>query len=371
MPSSPYIPAPGTPIADEGANSLRQVIGDLAASAMGSPLVDVQGAGAMAGPGGLQLSLDVPPQIELFEVTQRWSSDVSQMDHKDYMPTKCAWTKAKKVFFCTDRSWTKLDDTTDDVFETIWHNSGYQIDSIDPNRAMPAYMQDAAHKSFMPAVGVGQWCWCLFEEESGVWIVLQPFEDIIRVKLTADWYACKSSTGRIQIASADANDPATAFDSGYELTVYDPLGVIKNDFLALTSSSSGGVPEWYIPAGSYAYVKRFADNNAWEPLRFMPGCGGSSSSSSSSSSGSSSSSSGSSSSSSGVSGGRCWIGTNAGLVAHKRPHTTTEDYADCSLVHVGLPGCGMAVDDAGHVLGWWSWSNVWFSPWGIAEPPQT
>ena len=61
------------------------------------------------------------------------------------------------------------------------------------------------------------------------------------------------------------------------MTVYDPLGAIANDFLS-PSDSSGN---WYMPAGTYAIVKRFADDNAWEPLRFMPGCVTSSSGSSS------------------------------------------------------------------------------------------
>ena len=114
----------------------------------------------------------------------------------------------------------------------------------------------AAAYQFMPAAGPGQWVWCLYDESAGVWVMLQPFEDIIRVQLAEDWYACNSAAANILIAAGDAEE-WLGFTTGYAVTVYDPLGAIANDLLAASDSSGN----WYMPAGTCAIVKRFADDN--------------------------------------------------------------------------------------------------------------
>ena len=137
----------------------------------------------------------------------------------------------------------------------IWHNAGLQLDSVDPDRDMPADLEN--NNAFMPAAGPGQWVWCYYDEGPGCWVMLQPFEDVIRVKLTADWHACGQGTG-ILIARGNA-DEWLGFDEGYELELYDPLGVIATDLYAFGKNSAG---QAYMPAGICAYVKRFADDNS-------------------------------------------------------------------------------------------------------------
>ena len=84
----------------------------------------------------------------------------------------------------------------------VWAPAGYQLDSVDGDRNMPDGMQGSSQ--FMPAAGNGAWVWCFYDEGPGCWVVLQPFEDIIRVQLTEDWYACCNAQASILIASGDA-----------------------------------------------------------------------------------------------------------------------------------------------------------------------
>ncbi len=245
---------------------------------------------------------------------------------------------------------------------SVWHNAGYQIDSTDPDRAMPDGL--AAAYQFMPAAGPGQWVWCFLDETVGLWVMLQPFEDIIRVQLAEDWYACDSAAANILIALGDA-DEWLGFATGYAVTVYDPLGAIANDLLAVSDSSGN----WYMPAGTCAIVKRFADDNAWEPLRFMPGqCP--TSSSSSSSSGSSGSSSGSSGSSSGIEssgsgsggGGACACQMLCPVCVDNEGRVVGGYVA--SLVNTGGgSGCSSGTSSFDLVV-----SGTWWSPIGCPEP---
>ena len=234
--------------------------------------IDAEGGSAKRDP-------DVP-QIALFEITGKFAPG-SPTDGTPNPPYG-NWYSARRRRSSTipPAKWSTPRDAGDEdtvpLEVSVWHNAGYQIDSTDPDRAMPDGL--AAAYQFMPAAGPGQWVWCFLDETVGLWVMLQPFEDIIRVQLAEDWYACDSAAANILIALGDA-DEWLGFATGYAVTVYDPLGAIANDLLAVSDSSGN----WYMPAGTCAIVKRFADDNAWEPLRFMPGqCPTSSSSSSSS-----------------------------------------------------------------------------------------
>ncbi len=165
----------------------------------------------------------------------------------------------------------------------------------------------AAAYQFMPAAGPGQWVWCHFDEAAGIWVMLQPFEDIIRVQLAEDWYACDSATANILIANGDA-DEWLGFATGYAVTAYDPLGTIANDPLSLRDSSGN----CYMPARTCAILKRFADDNAWEPLRFMPG--------------------------------QCASGSGSAASGSGTPPCTPPAGATCSYVELeGAPGCWIEV----------------------------
>ena len=307
----PNLPAPGTPIHPTGRNSMRGMMQELATAAESAPPGTMLQNG-IAGTFGIQETQESRPQIAVYQVMTRWSpgsGSGSSSSGIAFTPQNCASAKAKLVYFLQNGIWQKLSDSVDPIYETIYHPLGYQIDSTDPYRAMPASLQSAPE--FMPAIGVGQFVWCFFDETAGVWQVLEPFEDIVRVQLVSNWYACSKTTGNILIANVDIvpgsgsssgtgqSYQCLSFQTGYAITVYDPIGTIENDPLAEFDIVKN---QGYIPAGMTAYVKRMADANSWEPLKFGQSCvcAGSSSSSGSSGSGSSGSSSSGSSSSSGV-----------------------------------------------------------------------
>ena len=266
MPCLPKLPPPGTPIASTGRNSLRGVVQELAAAAQAAPVIDFQGPiSAVAGPGGLQINAADPPRLAVFQVVDRWYAYPAD----DNLPQQAAFARAKPVYYFAGQGiWQAAVDAPE---TTIWHPCGYPLDSVDPARATPAALQNT--RQFMPKIGIGQWCWCCFDAGSAAWQVLDGFEDIVRVRLAEDWYACGAAAAVLRIATADIDaDDGPGFADGPAIEVYDPLGTIAESLLAVQDDDG----DFYIPAGNHAYVKRFADDNAWEPLRFMPGdCAGS------------------------------------------------------------------------------------------------
>ena len=111
----------------------------------------------------------------------------------------------------------------------IWHNAGLQLGSVDSSRELPIALEEA--DVYMPAAGNGQWVWCLYDEGPGCWVVLQPFEDIIRVRFTQNFYACQSATAVLVLAPNDITLD-TSFYTSAGLVVYDPLNTITYDIWA-------------------------------------------------------------------------------------------------------------------------------------------
>jgi len=278
------IPSPGAPLV-----GLSKLLSGIAETANRD---DMPAAGTFGGDG---TNILPTPQVSigLFQVTSRWSGG-SLPDGLTWplLPDidQWQWAAATRVEYYPDTAaWNTPSGADDDVTVPeniyLWHQAGLPPGSVDPDRDLPEEMQTAG--DFVPAVGVGQWIWCFYDEGPGCWVALQPFEDILRVKLTSDWYACGTATADILISLGDA-DEWMGFDTGCAIVVYDPVGIIANAPAAVQSTCSGssGQSTAYIPAGTIAIVKRFADTNAWEPLG---GFGSLCASSSSGSSGSSSS----------------------------------------------------------------------------------
>ena len=143
----------------------------------------------------------------------------------------------------------------------------------------------------------------------------------------------RSATATILIANGDADD-WLGFSTGHAVTVYDPLGAIANDLLSACDSAGN----WYMPAGACAVVKRFADDNAWEPLRFMPG--------------------------------DCAAGITSGSSSGDGPSgsgTPGTSGPDCACTTIAAPQ-GICVDAEGRVIGVWTSSGAWWSPIGAPQP---
>ncbi len=284
MPTRPDIPPPGTPLSTPG--QLHDVLDWLAAGAGRQDwpqhgIVATEGTATTPGP---QVSL------ALFKLTGRWTNAALPAGQSwPYQPSPANWHYAPATrveYYPAAGTWNTAADQGDTATAAesgyVWHQAGLQLGSADPARSLPAAIEAAG--DFMPAVGNGQWVWCFYDEGPGCWVVLQPFEDIVRVKLTQDLYACGWATAVILLAANDITS-GDGFYTSAQLTVYDPLGVVAASLAARQDSAGHS----YVPAGTPCYVKRFADDNAWEPLLFGTSpCSSSSSGSSSGSSGSSS-----------------------------------------------------------------------------------
>ncbi|MGO9114401.1 MAG: hypothetical protein ACLP9L_34730 [Thermoguttaceae bacterium] len=296
MLSRPQIPPPGSPLPPPGSpGALGQVLTEIASAAAREDAPNnglVGRAGTYTAP---------PPQtsIALFQLTGNFNDDDLADGQTWPFQPDASWFHANATrveYYSGAQQWDIPLSSGDSssgtsVPETacVWHNAGCQIDSVDHDREMPAAMQGSGQ--FMPAVGSGAWVWCFYDEGPGCWVVLQPFEDIIRVQLTTNWYACCKADANILIATGDApsdsgssssgttDTSCVVFNTGYTVACYDTVNAITNDPNAVFDPILG---LYYIPSGNTAVVKRFADDNAWEPLRFSgavcTACCGSSSS---------------------------------------------------------------------------------------------
>ena len=210
---------------------------------------------------------------------------------------------------------------------------------------------------------------------------------IERVILTEDWYACTWVTGILEAYDIQTKQTypqgPVEFDqnnsASFTVALYDPGGIITWELIAREDDNG----ELFVPSGSIVTCWQPEDSpdGHWEPLAFGSPCELSSSESSESESSSEESASGSEESASGseseeassIGAERCWIGEpeyGGGLPYHKQPNKIDAPYATCGTIYVGTVTCGLAVDDAGHVIGWWNRTGAWFSPWGYAEPNQ-
>ena len=168
-----------------------------------------------------------PPQcsIGLFQLTSNFAAG----------PPSPAWTSApNSKWFCASAARVEYypsnaspanqwetpsgqedDDTTAEEIQ-IWAPAGYQIDSGDDTRTLPAAMQAVSPTpSFYPPACDGCWVWCFYDEGPGCWVVLQPFEDIISIELKTDLAVGGSATAYPMLP--DESDANTALT----ITVYD------------------------------------------------------------------------------------------------------------------------------------------------------
>lgn len=65
---------------------------------------------------------------------------------------------------------------------------------------------------------------------------------------------------------------------------------------------------------------------------------------------------------------KCWVGILDGVPFHKTPDCEANEEASCESYYRVQYSCGSVFDDAGHLVGGFNGSNVWSSPWDIADP---
>ncbi len=157
----------------------------------------------------------------------------------------------------------------------------------------------------------------------------QP-ETIGVAQLTANLYACQSAAANIL-----GFNPDTSQFLGGAIVVTDLAGMVNGSLLA-----TGAPGLAYIPSGCTVAWKYFNDSGLFVPLGFGEFCAGSSGSSGSGSSGSS----GSGSSGSSGSGSSGSSGSSA---------------CACTKLIFGEAPCGLCVNSAGQIMGYWDSSGTW------------
>lgn len=229
-----------------------------------------------------------PQPLGLFEITsESWTYHAAATVRGE--PAMWHYATARPVYFgAGDGNWAAAGDLRE---VRIWHPHGYPPDKRDDMRA------PLKHK-FMPQYGEGDWCWCVYNHQSGHWEVLDKYEDVWRFQLTEPMASCGQATAKLLLLAEESPDfcnPPQCTATDVCFSVSDPLGVASASVGVAQSDGEGG---YFVPAGTTGYAKRFSDTGTWEVIQFGTCPCQSSSSSSSSSSDSSSSSSDSSESSS-------------------------------------------------------------------------
>jgi hypothetical protein len=222
----------------------------------------IMGANVRTGPDGT--TVITPPAkkgIALFKLVENFNQTALPSGQASPLQPAVAWyhAKAQRVIYWPTAPrgpwWNTQDDegqtVTPEETTYVWHQAGYQLDSVDPDRNMPdAMLTYFGGQQFMPGYGAGTWVWCMWDDGPQCWVVVSHFEDIIRVQLTTDFYAWSTASAAILISATNAdgttNDGTTSpapitpsptstisFNTGYEVTMYDPLGQLMNDLAAI------------------------------------------------------------------------------------------------------------------------------------------
>ena len=252
-----------------------ELIGDLMANLRKLCNLTVNGTALTELPNGFAATMPSQLQIKLFQIVPGtsgsggeqntgWSYDLTQIpgnsdgSRSKYYPQKCAFAQAKEVRYLHvpgggsgsgggdggTNEWTDGTSTYNPPAEIIWHPSGYQLGDNDCDRTFPAALQGGdgdddggsgsgdKEKWFYPITGVGEWVWCIQDPDTGFWLVLQPFEDIVDIELKGDLTPGGSAAAFLMLPDgSDANVNLTT------ITVYDSPEACRR---ALGRTTMGG-----------------------------------------------------------------------------------------------------------------------------------
>ena len=207
-----------------------------------------------------------PPKLMLWEITDEWeaceectsgSSSSSSSSGSGPIDFPEGWCRAPAIpvlYYDGDQLWEQ-DELGFDKF--IFHPAGYP-----PNERDDLIDE----KIFIPRFSVGDWVWCLFNQQSGWWEILHGFEDIWRFELktdldvddsgavpqggTATAYLRKAAVGECDWDACDA----------ITFTVCDSMGMFTG-----SGRDGGGLNGRGV--GSRGLCKWFADSRSWEIIQ--------------------------------------------------------------------------------------------------------
>jgi hypothetical protein len=171
-------------------------------------------------------------RLAVFEITRYW-----EWTKNDSLPAGSAarpqhWhrARAKPVVYFSGSAQRKWDATVFRREEWIYHHVGYcPLTGIDDPPTAMRYQQREAN-AFMPRSGVGDWVWCQFDQQSGLWESIEPWENVWRFKLTEALTPGGSAEAKLVLLRdgwGAGEDEEGSIDNPTDILfdVYDPLYV--------------------------------------------------------------------------------------------------------------------------------------------------
>jgi len=193
-------------------------------------------------------------RLAVFEITAYWEW-VSNTDRAATLPSvpeqmHRAFARPVIYFPSPDQEW---DGTERRRPEYIYHHTGYSPESTG-SPATAIREQQREENTFLPRSGVGDWVWCQFDEQSGRWLAVEPWEKTWRFKLTEDLAAGPANTATAKLVlmrsgwgASEDGGVGLEYPTDIEFEVSNPL---------------------YLPGrmvtGCVGYARRFADSGLFE-----------------------------------------------------------------------------------------------------------
>jgi hypothetical protein len=205
---------------------------------------------------GTRLGGQPMPKLAVFEIVRywEWTSNDSLPDGAAARPQHYHRARARPVVYFPGSTQRKWDDTELRREEWIYHHVGYcPLTGIDDPPTALRYQQREAN-AFLPRSGVGDWVWCQFDQQSGFWEAIEPWENVWRFKLTEALTPGGSAEAKLVLLRDGwgvGEDEQGTIENPTDLLfeVHDPLYV----------AGRGAVD-------CVGYARRFADSGKFEIL---------------------------------------------------------------------------------------------------------
>lgn len=181
--------------------------------------ISVAGAGfeAAYGSSGRQLAVSQPQTIRLVEVTGEWQYNGTDTETK-VKPGGWHYCTARLVPFfpiggpLVTGGWSTERSADTDETMLLWSPSGYPGLNRD---AMRSIGESPVRQSIPTRYTIGDWCWAMIEPQSGLWVLVDGYEEEMEVVLDEPLAACG-------LAHAYTTPGEAA--GGVEIIVYDDFG---------------------------------------------------------------------------------------------------------------------------------------------------
>lgn len=203
---------------------------------------------------GTRINSRAATRIAVFEITRywEWTSNDSLPEGAAARPQHFHRARAKPVVYFSGSTQRKWDSTALRREEWIYHHVGYcPLTGIDDPPTAIRYQQREAN-AMMPRSGVGDWVWCQFDQQSGMWESIEPWENVWRFKLTEALTPGGSAEAKLVLLR-------TGWGTGEdeEGTIENPTDILFEVYDPLYVAGRGAID-------CVGYARRMADSGRFE-----------------------------------------------------------------------------------------------------------